>query len=640
MLVASGTQFKGGTGGSMGSLCFPGSFGCTPASGGAGLKVSGPASGAAKIWSIGSVYLGGAGGMATLCSPGGSSGVPMELGSASFNEFAGAARSMVTDRLVGPGESIDFHLSGQPDDQVFLVYQIGQSPLFLPTLSGALIPKWPAPIAFAGTLPGSGELDLAIPFAGLPPGLDSVPLVVQGNFVEPTITGYLGTPLGILLRSCATTFGEPDCNANGRADDCDISAGLSLDLNENWIPDECETVLTWRVDDDAAADPGPGNPLVSDPLEDGSALHPFDAIAEAVTVAGSIDMVLLADGLYRGVGNREVDVGTKSLVIRSTGGAAACVIDPEFQGRAFLGQAGSGRFEGLTIRNGGGETGGGIWLLDSKAVIANCVIEDCFAGNRGGGLHVQGFRGRIEGCTLQGNTAQDLGGGICADSSLNWNPDFRMSDCTIVGNYSNSFFSGGGGIYADGTIRLERSLFVGNNAGNLAGGAYLATEGEVRSCLFAFNGALAGGGALVSNDLRITGSTFAQNFASQRGGGILVQYDNSEWIELESSILWGNSAPLGAQVSLNEAAFVGAIHHCDVQGGQAAIEVLPGASLTYGPGNLDVDPVFVAPLHLHPASPCIDAGDPAFSPEPGETDLEGDPRVQGSAIDMGADEAG
>lgn len=39
---------------------------------------------------------------------------------------------------------------------------------------------------------------------------------------------------------------------------------------------------------------------------------------------------------------------------------------------------------------------------------------------------------------------------------------------------------------------------------------------------------------------------------------------------------------------------------------------------------------------LLPDSPCIDAGDPAYVPGPNETDLDGDSRVVGQAIDMGA----
>jgi hypothetical protein len=64
-------------------------------------------------------------------------------------------------------------------------------------------------------------------------------------------------------------------------------------------------------------------------------------------------------------------------------------------------------------------------------------------------------------------------------------------------------------------------------------------------------------------------------------------------------------------------------------------------TLTQGPGNLNVDPLFVGAsnFHLQPASPVIDAGDPAAC---GGTDRDGNPRVvdgddDGSArTDMGA----
>ncbi|MHC4160149.1 MAG: choice-of-anchor Q domain-containing protein, partial [Planctomycetota bacterium] len=40
--------------------------------------------------------------------------------------------------------------------------------------------------------------------------------------------------------------------------------------------------------------------------------------------------------------------------------------------------------------------------------------------------------------------------------------------------------------------------------------------------------------------------------------------------------------------------------------------------------------------HLLPNSPCIDAGDPNYVPEPNETDLDGKPRIVNDRIDMGA----
>ena len=73
-----------------------------------------------------------------------------------------------------------------------------------------------------------------------------------------------------------------------------------------------------------------------------------------------------------------------------------------------------------------------------------------------------------------------------------------------------------------------------------------------------------------------------------------------------------------------------------------------------GQGNIDADPCFVdlgywdsndtpdypqwieGDYHLLPDSPCINAGDPNYITEINERDLDGDPRVIGCRIDMGA----
>ena len=62
--------------------------------------------------------------------------------------------------------------------------------------------------------------------------------------------------------------------------------------------------------------------------------------------------------------------------------------------------------------------------------------------------------------------------------------------------------------------------------------------------------------------------------------------------------------------------------------------------LEWGPGNIDADPGFVDPgdYHLPIGSACIDAGDPDYIAGPAETDIDGNQRVFGGRIDMGADE--
>jgi len=85
-----------------------------------------------------------------------------------------------------------------------------------------------------------------------------------------------------------------------------------------------------------------------------------------------------------------------------------------------------------------------------------------------------------------------------------------------------------------------------------------------------------------------------------------------------------------------------------VWGNSTGVDDLTGASATYsnigsgevdGEGNISVDPMFVAPgnddYHLQEGSPCIDAGNNEASNLP-ETDKDGNIRIAGARVDMGA----
>ena len=111
---------------------------------------------------------------------------------------------------------------------------------------------------------------------------------------------------------------------------------------------------TWYVDDNAPADPGPGDPTISDPAEDGSAEHPFDAIQEGIDAAVDGDTVLVQDGTYAGAGNKDLDYGGKAITVRSANGPETCVIDCENDGRGVYfdgGETAASILEGVTIRN-------------------------------------------------------------------------------------------------------------------------------------------------------------------------------------------------------------------------------------------------------------------------------------------------
>ena len=94
---------------------------------------------------------------------------------------------------------------------------------------------------------------------------------------------------------------------------------------------------------------------------------------------------------------------------------------------------------------------------------------------------------------------------------------------------------------------------------------------------------------------------------------------------------------------------------CDMENGQAGIVREGDTVLDWQAGNIDADPLFVrnpndggdgwgvgdnddyGNLHLRWTSPCIDAGDPAGD-YTGQVDIDGQPRVLGGRVDVGADE--
>ena len=59
------------------------------------------------------------------------------------------------------------------------------------------------------------------------------------------------------------------------------------------------TLSTLYVDDNAPNDPGPGDPAISDPDENGTAAHPFDRIQEAIDVAAAETTIRIASGTYQ-----------------------------------------------------------------------------------------------------------------------------------------------------------------------------------------------------------------------------------------------------------------------------------------------------------------------------------------------------
>jgi len=180
--------------------------------------------------------------------------------------------------------------------------------------------------------------------------------------------------------------------------------------------------------------------------------------------------------------------------------------------------------------------------------------------------------------------------------------------CIITNNVA---FHGGG---ASHSILLN-CIVIGNEA-FIGGGVY---SGHIENCLIIKNKAITEGG--VASAGLIINCTISKNKASLffggiGGGGLII-----------NTICWGNTLEDGVTVSNHESKLFS--FSCTTP--------LPDTKVDEG--NIALDPLFVDPenghFKLRPDSPCIDAGTVSIYAR-SSVDLNGRPRLQGKAIDMGA----
>ncbi len=146
---------------------------------------------------------------------------------------------------------------------------------------------------------------------------------------------------------------------------------------------------------------------------------------------------------------------------------------------------------------------------------------------------------------------------------------------------------------------------------------------------WARDGSGGGVGTSTVNNCTITG-----NAAGSMGGG-------AAWCTLNNCTLTGNSSYYGGGV------WSGTLNNCIVYYNTASYDVnFYLATLNYccttpwpgGVGNITSEPLFVdyagGNLGLQSNSPCVNAGLNTYAP--GVTDLDGNPRISGAAVDVGA----
>ena len=378
----------------------------------------------------------------------------------------------------------------------------------------------------------------------------------------------------------------------------------------------------------------------------------YPSIQSGINASQNGDTVLVSPGEYGG----PISFLDKNIVVRSTGGSDFTLI------RTFSdyhcvsitgGQDSTAVLEGFTVRNqiidgalpGSKDIvqyGGGVYIYESSPTVRSCIIDNCVAG-KGAGVYMDYTSARITDCTISNNelhASPYRGAGIFAGKSRNGVPPIILN-CNI---HSNTNASYGGGIQLeDSFVKIINNNIHDNYSDHHSGGINVYGGGPEILCnsIVANDGGSGGGIRIGGGEATIIGNLIAENTAGKGGGvdctgGYLLLENNTICMNtamsdpygtgglritqcdtalVTNNIIWGNQAPNGTVPNILIYGTYITLNYSNIGGGFDSIWVDSTSTLNWGPGNIDLDPLFeTGPLgdyHLSMSSPCVDAGNPA-----------------------------
>jgi CSLREA domain-containing protein len=261
------------------------------------------------------------------------------------------------------------------------------------------------------------------------------------------------------------------------------------------------------------------------------------------------------------------------------------------------------RLSNLTIRNGSGGPGAGIFDIQGELFLLDTEVRSNTSSRSGGGIYATSGALDIRRSTIASNTANGDGGGIFISTGASlhlydnsvleqnrslegysggglFNQSSTLSvieDATLQDNTSSGL---GGGLYNDGLLSVRRSRIEGNSATTLGGAIATTSAGfEIEASRLVGNQAPSGGGIAIqpggvgpATPVQIQSTLFDQNQTSLDGGqifstaGVDLRVHDSDFLNGRARYggaiyNLGNLSVVGTTFSGNQASVGGAIYN-------------------------------------------------------------------------------
>ncbi|MBC8427246.1 MAG: hypothetical protein H8E00_01160 [Deltaproteobacteria bacterium] len=368
----------------------------------------------------------------------------------------------------------------------------------------------------------------------------------------------------------------------------------------------------------------------------------------------------------------------KMAVFPVTEDSTTTLTDNTFTGNTASGNGGGAYVSAVittltnnTFTENTADSGGGAHIFST--VVDTTITNNTFSGNtamvNGGGFctypgdtFAKGNIATLTNNIFSGNTAiGGNGGGAYMYSGLQSGDVATLTNNTFSENTTENR---GGGLYVSdplgvygGTATLTNNTFSGNTVTvidisplehNGGGGAYVGADSTLTNNIFSGNtvtGGYGGGGVYIigygsTGTGTLTNNTITGNTATIKGGGIRAKFSYPG--NLYNNIIWNNTASDGADLYIDNTGddpfFPVTVNLFNNDFDQSSAGVYITSPFTIDSSNLNnANPLFEgsSDFYLTISSPCINTGD-NDAPNLPDTDIDGNPRIVGGTVDMGA----